>query len=67
MLSDTPIPTFPRQGGGAHRWPELSPIQASPHFKDVAPLVLLDEDNKSSFGKLTVTLDGELGLRISVD
>ena len=39
MLSDTPIPTFPRQGGGAHRCPELSPIQAIPHFKDFAPLV----------------------------
>ena len=50
MLSDTPIPTFPRQGsnasysedslgGGAHRCPELSPIQAIPHFKEFAPLV----------------------------
>ena len=40
MLSDTPIPTFPRQGGGggAHRCPELSPIQANPHFNDFAPL-----------------------------
>ena len=42
MLSDTPIPTFPRQGGGGgHRCPELSPIQANPHFKEFAPLVRL--------------------------
>ena len=40
MLSDTPIPTFPIKREGAHRCPELSPIQAIPHFKDFAPLVL---------------------------
>ena len=39
MLSDTPIPTFPIKREGAHRCPELSPIQAIPHFKDFAPLV----------------------------
>ena len=38
MLFDTPIPTSPLTGEGAHRCRELSPIQAIPHFKDFAPL-----------------------------
>ena len=38
MLFDTPIPTFPLTGEGAHRCRELSPIQAVHHFKDFAPL-----------------------------
>ena len=43
MLADTPIPTFPVKREGAHRCPELSPIQAIPHFKDFAPLVEIAE------------------------
>ena len=43
MLSDTPIPTFPIKREGAHRCPELSPIQAIPHFKDFAPLALFQQ------------------------
>ena len=52
MLSDTPIPTFPRQGGGggAHRCPELSPIQAIPHFKEFAPLV-------AAYGEIVLRLN----------
>ena len=40
-----PHPNLPplSRGGGAHRCPELSPIQASPHFKDVAPLVYTEQ------------------------
>ena len=47
MLFDTPIPTFPRQGGGAHRCPELSPIQTIPHCKDFAPLARMSENPAS--------------------
>ena len=46
MLFDTPIPTFPLTGEGAHRCRELSPIQAVHHFKDFAPLVVFfDEED----------------------
>ena len=42
MLFETPIPTFPLDGGrGSLRCRALSPIQAVTHFKDFAPLVLL--------------------------
>ena len=44
MLFDTPIPTFPLTGEGAHRCRELSPIQAGPHFKDFAPLDLVKKE-----------------------
>ena len=56
MLSDTPIPTFPRQGGGGgtHRCPELSPIQAIPHFKEFAPLGLPVVDRTKVAGALGV-------------
>ena len=33
-----PHPNLPPSRGGAHRCPELSPIQAIPHFKEFAPL-----------------------------